>query len=215
MEDELPRLAGQKLHRNLDGYWYAKVIEGAGRPGRYCDYDVVQLTHGDDRDRVAIQNPITPAFPGIKPRARRESRPHEDFLAEQLEREPFMYLEAFIQHGALDKMIHVVTDGGADRNTGPSGLAEREIYRDRETWRSCFEHRDGNQGSGGSFTCFTAEDACFGLDRLELPQGVSNKTLWQKLVEVCQQHSRIEWSWVKAHSGIVLSECADMSQLTE
>jgi hypothetical protein len=37
-----------------------------------------------------------------------------------------------------------------------------------------------------------------------------NKTSWQKLVEVLQQHTKVEWTWVKAHSGILPNECADM-----
>jgi ribonuclease HI len=39
---------------------------------------------------------------------------------------------------------------------------------------------------------------------------VANKTLWQSLIENSKRHSRIEWSWVKEHSGILLNECADV-----
>jgi hypothetical protein len=39
---------------------------------------------------------------------------------------------------------------------------------------------------------------------------VANRSLWKKLIEVVKLHARVEWSWVKAHSGIVLNECADM-----
>jgi hypothetical protein len=39
---------------------------------------------------------------------------------------------------------------------------------------------------------------------------VTNKPLWQKLTKVMKLHARMEWSWVKAHSGILLNECADM-----
>jgi hypothetical protein len=35
---------------------------------------------------------------------------------------------------------------------------------------------------------------------------VANKTLWQKLLEMVRRHRKIEWSWVKARSGILLNE---------
>jgi ribonuclease HI len=39
---------------------------------------------------------------------------------------------------------------------------------------------------------------------------VANKTLWQKSLEMVGRHRKIEWSWMKAHSGILLNEYADM-----
>jgi hypothetical protein len=39
---------------------------------------------------------------------------------------------------------------------------------------------------------------------------VANKSLWQQLIDVVKTHERVEWSSVKAHSGIVLNECADV-----
>jgi ribonuclease HI len=39
---------------------------------------------------------------------------------------------------------------------------------------------------------------------------VANKALWQQSIETLKKHSRIEWSWVKVDSGILLNECADM-----
>jgi ribonuclease HI len=34
--------------------------------------------------------------------------------------------------------------------------------------------------------------------------------LWQGLISLSERHARIEWQCVKAHSGILLSECADV-----
>jgi ribonuclease HI len=39
---------------------------------------------------------------------------------------------------------------------------------------------------------------------------VANESLWQKLIEVVKLPKRVEWSWMKAHSGILLNECADI-----
>jgi ribonuclease HI len=39
---------------------------------------------------------------------------------------------------------------------------------------------------------------------------IAKKSLWQKLIQISKKHARINWSWVKAHSGILLNECADL-----
>jgi hypothetical protein len=39
---------------------------------------------------------------------------------------------------------------------------------------------------------------------------VGNKDLWQALVHTAARHARVEWSWVRAHSGLVLNECVDV-----
>jgi ribonuclease HI len=39
---------------------------------------------------------------------------------------------------------------------------------------------------------------------------VANKTLWQALLGMVGWMRKIEWSWMKAHSGILLNECADI-----
>jgi hypothetical protein len=38
---------------------------------------------------------------------------------------------------------------------------------------------------------------------------VANKSPWLKLIEVAETHGGIEWSWVKAYSGMMLNECTD------
>jgi ribonuclease HI len=39
---------------------------------------------------------------------------------------------------------------------------------------------------------------------------VSNKSLWERLIAAVDRMRRVEWSWVKAHNGRLLNECADM-----
>jgi hypothetical protein len=39
---------------------------------------------------------------------------------------------------------------------------------------------------------------------------VANKTLWQALLGMVGRMRKIKWSWVKAQSGILLNECADI-----
>jgi ribonuclease HI len=38
---------------------------------------------------------------------------------------------------------------------------------------------------------------------------VSNKSLWDRLIAAVGRMRRVEWSWVKAHNGRLLNECAD------
>jgi hypothetical protein len=46
--------------------------------------------------------------------------------------------------------------------------------------------------------------------RNSMSAAVANKTLWQALLEMVGRMRKIEWWWMKAHSGILLNECADM-----
>jgi ribonuclease HI len=39
---------------------------------------------------------------------------------------------------------------------------------------------------------------------------LSNKSLWERLIAAVNRMRRVEWSWVKAHNGRLLNECADM-----
>jgi ribonuclease HI len=39
---------------------------------------------------------------------------------------------------------------------------------------------------------------------------VANKSLWERLIAAVHRMRRVEWSWVKAHDGRLLNECADM-----
>jgi ribonuclease HI len=38
---------------------------------------------------------------------------------------------------------------------------------------------------------------------------VANKSLWERLIAGVNRMRRVEWSWVKAHNGRLLNECAD------
>jgi ribonuclease HI len=38
----------------------------------------------------------------------------------------------------------------------------------------------------------------------------ANKSLWESLIAMVKKMKRVEWSWVKAHNGTLLNECADM-----
>jgi ribonuclease HI len=39
---------------------------------------------------------------------------------------------------------------------------------------------------------------------------VANKSLWQALMTAVGRMRKVEWSWVKGHSGYLLNECVDM-----
>jgi ribonuclease HI len=39
---------------------------------------------------------------------------------------------------------------------------------------------------------------------------VANRSLWEKLVTESNRMATVRWSWVKAHAGYLLNECADM-----
>jgi hypothetical protein len=38
---------------------------------------------------------------------------------------------------------------------------------------------------------------------------VANEELWKALIKAAAPHTGVEWSWVKAQSGLLLNECAD------
>jgi ribonuclease HI len=38
---------------------------------------------------------------------------------------------------------------------------------------------------------------------------VTDATLWRKMDTAVARHARVEFAWVKSHSGILLNECAD------
>jgi ribonuclease HI len=39
---------------------------------------------------------------------------------------------------------------------------------------------------------------------------VANQSLWSALLREVDRTERMEWTWVKGHSGFLLNECADM-----
>jgi hypothetical protein len=39
---------------------------------------------------------------------------------------------------------------------------------------------------------------------------VANRDHWNQLIHAEERHTRIQWAWLKAHSGLLLNECADV-----
>jgi hypothetical protein len=58
-EEQNQRIVGQRLEQNLHGYSYARVLEGAGRPGLFCAHDVKFRARGTSPDVALIDQPRT------------------------------------------------------------------------------------------------------------------------------------------------------------
>jgi ribonuclease HI len=82
--------------------------------------------------------------------------------------------------------------------------AKHEVHIALGTLRSCHEQ------------CNAA--ACSHLGAIWIQRGwktgngtpVANKELWKSLLKDAERHRHVEWTWVNAHSGKLLNECADV-----
>jgi ribonuclease HI len=130
------------------------------------------------------------------------------FLAQQVTRKPFVPwtdFRATLQH---DRMVHVITDAGWGAII-------------RQNWRCTFNFGHYDRATNNAMEIST-DSAYVKRGIIDWLPGwisnnwwnssnvpVANKTLWQKFIEMVSRVHKIEWPWVKAHSGILLNECAD------
>jgi ribonuclease HI len=134
------------------------------------------------------------------------------------------------------KMIHIVTDGDARPNPSAAGWGALIRQNKKCTW--FYGHYDCASKNAMEFhavteaLCILPEgmNAWISTDSGYTKTGITewmcnwpksgcrtgkgtpvvNKSLWQALTDAADRHVGIEWSWVKAHSGLLLNEWADM-----
>ena len=133
------------------------------------------------------------------------------------------------------KQVIIYTDGACRGNPGPGGwgalikfeTAEKEIFGGQpDTTNNQMELSAAIEGLAilkepCSVELFT--DSKYVMDgitqwiqnwkknnwRTAAKKDVKNKELWQKLDQLISQH-RVQWHWVKGHSGDVGNETADL-----
>jgi ribonuclease HI len=160
-----------------------------------------------------------------------------DYLALQIAREPFKNWSEFPGLLERDKMVHVMTDRGARPNPGSAGWSPLIKHIGFCTFNyGHYDHATNNameiravvealRTLSEQMHVWISTDSAYVKEGItkRLPnwlrnrwrnsQGaaVANKTLCQKLYELVGKQRRVEWSWVRAHNGTLLDECADTS----
>jgi ribonuclease HI len=133
-------------------------------------------------------------------------------------------------------MVHIVTDGGARPNPGSGGWGA--LMRQSGHYAINWGHWDLTTNNAMELLAVTEALANLpdGMhvwvmtDSAYVKNGitqwvpnwirngwknssgnrVANKSLWERLIAGVNRMRRVEWSWVKAHNGRLLNECADM-----
>jgi ribonuclease HI len=243
-ESELQRIVANVMQMNLDGYWVAAGTEGLGRIGALISGSTVTLTPAttDQIQRVvqARTNATSEPKPGKvkthEPRKTQQGTASKNWLAIQASREERVDWIKFGQELERDKMVHVITDGGARPNPGAAGwgVLVRQSGKHTENWG----HWD--MASNNAMELLAVTEALANIpDDMHVwimtdsayvknsitpwvanwvrngwknSRGarVANKSLWERLIAAVNRMRRVEWSWVKAHNGRLLNECADM-----
>jgi hypothetical protein len=124
-EEKLQRIAGHAAKMALKGYWAEVVTDGMRYLECFCPQDRILLTPACQADIYRINNPRTSAsistVPVPKPLDASPGSVKPDHMAMQISREPFVPWYEFPARLELDKMVHVVTDGGSRASPGNAG----------------------------------------------------------------------------------------------
>jgi ribonuclease HI len=141
-ESELQRIVANTMQVNLNGYWVAAVTEGLGRIGALISGSTVTLTPAtaDQIQRVVQARTIVTSDPKKKkthePRKTKPGSVSPNWLAFQASREQRVEWDEFAAGLERDKMVHIITDGGARPNPGAAGwgVLMRQSGKYTEDW---------------------------------------------------------------------------------
>jgi ribonuclease HI len=242
-ESQIQRLVANVLQMNLNGYWVATVTEGFGRIGMLISGSTVTLTPATTAQIQRVVQARTTATSDAKPRKPKthESRKatpgtvSKNWLAIQGSREKQVEWIRFGQELERDKMVHVVTDGGARPNPRAAGWGV--LMRQSGKYAVNWGHWD--MATNNAMEVLAVTEALANIpdgmhvwimtDSAYVKNGitqwvanwirngwknaggvrVANRSLWERLIAAVGRMRRVEWSWVKAHNGRLLNECAD------
>jgi ribonuclease HI len=243
-ESMIQRMVANTLEMNLDGYWVATVTEGFGRIGALYPHSTVTLTPATPEQ---VQRVIQARTTATSEGRRRKPKKHEprktkpgtastNWLTIQANREHRVDWLEFGQRVERDKMVHVVTDGGARPNPGAGGWGVLM----RQSGHHAINWGHWDMDTNNAMEILAVTEALANLpdgmhvwimtDSAYVKNGitqwvptwirnrwknsggarVANKSLWERLIAAVNRMERVEWSWVKAHNGRLLNECADM-----
>jgi ribonuclease HI len=178
--------------------------------------------------------PKTIGGPLPKKRAPKVTR---DWIWELCERgeTPIHDAKQFADQIIVDKMVRTTTDGGADPNPGPAGWGV--LVRQNGKFLCLWKHYPKSSNNAMEISAVMAglnylpsgmiiwlsTDSQYvqkGVTewmpkwkrngwRNSKKAGITNKSLWLGLEAAIARHRRIEFTWVKPHSGILHNEIAD------
>jgi ribonuclease HI len=159
-----------------------------------------------------------------------------NYLGQQANRETLISWDVLPAQLDKEKFVHVVTDGGARPNPGNAGWGAIIRQNGKFSWtfghcsratNNAMELRaviEALRALPDGMHVWVSTDSCYVKRRVtewlvgwiarkwKNSQGaqVANRSLWEKLVEEMNRMAVVRWSWVKAHAGYLLNECADM-----
>jgi ribonuclease HI len=235
----LQRISGTAAHVTLDGYWVPMVIKGEGRIGCLCPHDEIELRPGTQADIDQIVEPRTSASAPARSVPKSLLSPGTvecNYLGPQASRESLVNWDELPSMLDKDKYVHVITDGGARPNPGNAGWGAIIRQNGKFSWTFGHCSRATNNAMEllaviealralpNGMRVWISTDSCYvkrGVTEWLVgwiarswrnSQGaqVANRSLWQKLVEAMNRMAIVQWTWVKAHAGYLLNECADM-----
>jgi ribonuclease HI len=180
---------------------------------------------------------IPKAIGGPPPAKKKSSKPQRDWIQELCGRGETTLQDpkAFSDQIDVDKMAMITTDGGANPNPGPAGwgVMVRQNWKFICLWKH-YEKASNNVMelsaviAGLTFLppgmiIWLSTDSQYvqkGINewmpkwkrngwRNSKKAGVANKSLWLALETAIARHRSIEFTWVRAHSGLRHNEIAD------
>jgi ribonuclease HI len=235
----------QALSKDLTGWWFAGVVDGIGDDHTYQEGDTIKLYAASKVDLERINAARTPkgsaalipkAIGGPSP-AKRAPKEKRDWIWELCERgeTPIHDAKQFADQIIVDKMLTMMTDGGANPNPGPAGWGV--LIRQNGKFLCLWKHYSRSSNNVMEISAVIAvlnylppnmviwlsTDSQYvqkGVNewmpkwkrnvwRNSKKTGIANKSLWLGLEAAIARHRRVEFTWVKAHSGILQNEIAD------
>jgi hypothetical protein len=117
-------------------YWHPIVIEGEGRMGRLCGGDRVMFVKASREIVALIAEPHTSEkpWPPLSLVSAVSVPGEKDWLGKLRKKETFALWDQLRDQIEHDKMIHVVTDGGARPNPGKPGRGALLRKNNKVTW---------------------------------------------------------------------------------
>jgi hypothetical protein len=211
-EKDIQRLVANSLQLNLNGYWVATIIEGLGRVSELVSGSTVELIPATSAQiqrvvrarTMANADPESPkASNGASKRKAQPGTASPNWLAIQASREERIEWIKFGQELERDKMVHVITDGGARPNPGAAGwgVLMRQSGKYAENWG----HWDMASNNAMEFP------ARNGMPQMEKFRMVSGNGLCSLYMEKCgdSQRNRREDCVILAHHTSLRGDVED------
>jgi ribonuclease HI len=230
-ESMIQRRVANELQMNLNGYLVARVTEGHGYVGMLCQDSTVTLTPATPAQIQSVIQARTSATADTRSRKPKTGEPRKQtppsksikWLDVSRSKETEVNWLVFGQNLERDKMVHIVTDGGARPNPGAAGWGV--LMRQSGKFAINWGHWD--MATNNAMEILAVVEALANIpdgmhvwvmtDSAYVKNGitqwvpnwirnnwknsggarVSNQSLWKRLIAAVERMKRVEWSWVK------------------